>query len=380
MDELRKRKAGLEHAAIMMASEGVAVPPELSDELAQLVKSLAELSETSIAQKTWTSFLGEEIEGYVLNERISSGTYAHVFKAVHETTGETCAIKISRTNVPITVNPDDYFSKQAIRFHLELCQYVDVSPNEALNHECERLLNDRTGHFVEVLSSGLHKDLFYYRMPFLDGSSLKAFGELWQDFNHFSDVNIEVFQKLCSVLDDFFLSTPAQYHGNLRPDSVFITKTRIVLLSPGTFEIPDLSNNEQPKFMITTPAYYPFFEPNDLFALGVSLWENLCREHPFDAAARQERINLFAPELREMLEYRKALSHSPLWQTLKLRLPRDARNELSSEAETTLLKALKLEMNSDGLLTAAQGFASALEFSQSLEQLIQRGWVRAEDQ
>lgn len=130
MDELRKRKAGLENAALMMAAEGVAVPPELSDELSQLVKSLAELSETSTVQKTWTSFLGEEIEGFVLREKISSGTYSHLFRAVHERTGEICAIKIARTHEPIVANPDDYFSKQAIRFHLELCQYVDVSPNE----------------------------------------------------------------------------------------------------------------------------------------------------------------------------------------------------------------------------------------------------------
>lgn len=378
MDELRKRKAGLENAALMMAAEGVAVPPELSDELSQLVKSLAELSETSTVQKTWTSFLGEEIEGFVLREKISSGTYSHLFRAVHERTGEICAIKIARTHEPIVANPDDYFSKQAIRFHLELCQYVDVSPNEVLKHESERLQADKTGHFVKMLSSGLHQDLFYYRMPFLEAVSLKSIEDQWTSFHpdRESSMPLEMIRKTCSVLDDFFMSTPRQYHGNLRPDSIVFTKSEFVLLSPGIFEMQDPSDTQQLSFMITTPAYYPFFEPNDLFALGATLWESLCKVHPLDVANLPEREGFIADEFREMLEYRRSLNHTPLWQILKMRLPRDINNSLTTHTEALLLKALKLDVNSDGLLTGSPGYESPAELIEALNQLEKTGWRR----
>jgi serine/threonine protein kinase len=372
INELRKRKAGLEHAALMMAAEGVAVPPEISEELNRLVRSLAGLSE-SLSQTAWTSFLGEEIEGFVLNERLSSGTYSHVFKGVHEKSGEICVIKIARTSDPIIANPDDYFSKQAIRFHLELCQYVDISPNNVLQHESERLQSDRSGHFVKVLSNGMHNDLFYYRMPFIEGTSVKSFEELTSDFSQFTSINLDIFERLCTVLDDFFLLTPAQYHGNLQPDAIMFTKSEFVLLSPGIFEMPDPSNPDQPSISITTPAYYPFFEKNDLFALGVTFWESICRENPFDVKNNIEREALFSNDLKEALDYRKALIHSPLWHILKLKLPREIRSELSMQTESILLKALKLEMNKDGYLTATPGFTSATEFGETLNDLATNG-------
>lgn len=376
INELRIRKAGLEHAALMMAAEGVAVPAELNDELNQLVRSLAGFTERT-AQTPWTSFLGEEIEGFVLNEKLSSGTYSHVFKGVHEKTGHTCAIKIARTSSPLIANPDDYFSKQAIRFHLELCQYVDLSPNDVLKFESERLQNDRSGHFVKVLSTGMHNDLFYYRMPLIEGTSLKYFEELSSDYSQFTNINLEIFERLCSVLDDFFLLTPAQYHGNLQPDSIIFTKSEFVLLSPGIFEIPDPANPDSPTLTITTPAYYPFFEKNDLFALGVTFWESICRQNPFDVKNKNEHEVLFSKELREVLDYRKALNHAPLWHILKLNLPRDVRPELSTQTESLLLKALKLEMNSDGYLTGAPGFTSPAEFREALNSVGNTGGLSA---
>ena len=375
MDKLRKRKAGLEHAAIMMASEGVAVPPELSDELNQLIRELAELSESSETQKPWTSFLGEEIEGFILQEKLSSGTYCHVFRAVDEKSGEACAVKIARTATPIMANPEDYFSKQAIRFHLELCQYVDVSPNIVLKNECERLWSDKTDSFVKVLSAGTHDDLFYYRMPLLEGFSLKAAEDAWSEFSGSSDnISIYALQRACSIIDDFRLSEPPQYHGNLCLDSIFITNTSLVLLSPGSFYIPESQNDSS--IMITTPANYPFFDPNDLFAVGSILWQIICRQHPFAPEHDVDRGDLIAAKFREMLEYRKALNHAPLWKILNLKLPRDVRNDLNSDAELTLLKALKLKVNRDGYLTGSAGFKSGSELNEELERLNNDGWRR----
>jgi serine/threonine protein kinase len=371
-EELQTRKEGLEYTAMMMAVEGFPIPEDLANELMQVQAQLSELGDAAAPLRTWTSWLGHTVEGFNLRERISHGTYSHLFRAVHEKTGEECAIKLATTNAPVSINTSSYFSKQAISFQMELCQPLALSPNTVLDLECQRLKNDSSGYFVKVLSSGFTDDCFYYRMPFLVGQSLKELMAL-PDMPLLEYI-IEIFRRLCTVLESLS-SAASGYHGNLQADSIFVSKTDVVLLSPGCFDVSDASYSGAP-FMVTTPAYYPFFDKNDLFALALTFWELVCKQHPLSVANLLERPQLFASDLREMLDYRKSLNHDPLWQFLKLRLPRDIRNDLSDETELFMMKAIKLAFQSDGCVTGDPGFANPAEFSLAMEKLAKHGLLR----
>jgi serine/threonine protein kinase len=370
--ELQKRKEGLEYAAMMMAAEGLPVPDDLSEELMQVQAELSKIPDLKPPVKAWTSWLGHTVEGFSLRERISSGSYSHIFRGVHEKSGDQCALKIALTDAPVFIDSADYFCKQTLCFQTEICRSLEISPNTVLELECRRLASDTSGHFVKVLSSGTTAECFYYRMPLLSGQSLKELLSL-PDTPGLQFI-IETFKRLAAVLDRVSAGG-GQYHGNLQPDSIFIGKTDVVLLSPGCFDasVPELPDTP---LVITTPAYYPFLEKNDLFALGITFWESVCKRHPLAVADLPERPELFAPELKQMLEYRKSLNHAPLWHFLKMATPGSIRADLSSEAEILLIKAVKLAFDSDGFITGDPGFKTPAELAEAIAGLGERGILR----
>lgn len=375
LEELERQREGLENAVMMMSVEGIPVPDDLLAELRQVRAKLNELSAAGRTNiKRWTSWLGESIEGFTLKQLLSSGRYSHTFFSLNETSGEEAVFKVARSDITERETPADAFSRCAISFHLEMANTISLSSNQVLQHECAKLKSDGSGYFVPVVSEGLTTDnFFYFRMPFLKGQSLLELMQLTD--MPFLQIAQDVFARLAVLLSR--IRALGLYHGNLRPDSIFISKTDIILLSPGSFDLRD-ANLSDYSFMITSPAYYPFYEPNDLFALSCCFWEAVIKKHPLALAEMPERSDLFSRELREMLDYRKSLNHYPLWHFLKLLLPRELRPDLSAKAEEFMLKGLKLAFDSQGFLTASPGFSGADEFGMALTELYKQGILRKE--
>lgn len=365
-DELQKRYDGLESTAMMMAAQGIQIPPDVAAEISQVRTQLDQLG-GHVEIKPWTEWLGYTLEGFSIKERLSSGTYCNVFRAVNETTQENCVFKIAKSERAIQP-ANDYFVKQAISFDDEICAPVNISANEAIQQEHQRLQMDMSGHFVPVVSSGLSNNCFYYRMPLLEGQTLRDLIPLTD--MPFLQYAIEIFDRLCKILDRL---TKQHYHGNLQPDNIFITKTDIVLLSPGAY---NLNSIDVPSYMICTPAYYPFFEANDLFSLGCIFWESVLKVQPLAVNNAPEKREQFAQDMLEMLDYRKSFNHQPLAQFLKLRTPKSLRNDISDKTELFLLKVLKLAYNSNGLLTGVPGFKNPSEFAAELQALARQGLLR----
>lgn len=369
--QLQLRKEGLEHAAMMMTAEGIAIPDEMSAELQQVQLDLNSIGGVIEAPRSWTSWLGKTIEGFVLRERLSSGTYSHVFRAVTEDNSEECAIKVASTDKLLSASNDDYFCKQALSFNLEISQPLDISANTVVEQECRKLRSDDSGCFVQVLSSGYFENCCYYRMPLLAGQSLKELMQLTD--MPFLDYGIDILSRLCTLIERIAASNH-RYHGNLQTDNIFVTKTDIVLLSPGSFDLAG-SNSTIP-LIVTTPAYYPFFEPNDLFAAGCVFWEIFCKKHPLAIADLSPRQYLFTHEMQDMIAYHHSLVHKPLCELMKLRVPREVREDLSAEAEMTMMKSLKLAFDKEGLITGDPGFNSGSDFDVALKQLSESGLLR----
>ncbi len=373
IENLQKRKDNLEYTAMMMAAEGLGIPDDLA---ANLQEATTELEKRGgpLPIKRWTAWLGQTIEGFTLQQQLSTGTYSNIFKGVNEKTGETAAFKIAKTDIAISAEPNNSFCKQAIAFSNEMVYHLPMSPNMVLEEESKRLQNDKSGNFVKVLSTGIIDKCFYYRMPLLEGQSLKELMQLTD--TPFIQIALDVFTKLCDLIDR--LAEQETYHGNLQPDSIFFTKTDLVLLSPGSFAVTDQRSPSTP-FLLSTPAYYPFYEANDRFALGCTFWEVICKRHPLDSRDAEERSYLFTDELKQMLEYRKSFNHDPLWQILKVIPPRSLRNDITDEAERIMMKAVKLAFQKDGLIGADEGYKRAAEFSVALNELSQHGVLRTSD-
>ena len=366
-DDLQKRYDGLESTAMMMALQGLAIPSNISEEIFELREQL-DRAGNSPEPRTWTQWLGRSIEGFTLKERISSGTYCNVFRAEKESTKEPCVFKIAISELPVSA-AKDYFVKQAISLNDEICGKLDISANQAIEQEFQRLQMDMSGHFVPAVSAGYIDSCFYYRMPLIEGQTFKELMKL-PDVP-FLQLAIEIFSRLGQILEK--LGTRG-YHGNLQPDNILVSKNDIFLLSPGSFELSDSGTKN--KYMLCSPAYYPFFEPNDLFSLGLTFWEAILKEHPLANNARVEKWEQFADELRQMFEYRKSLNHEPLVNFLRLATPKELREELSDSAEVFMMKAVKLAYQPDGLITGCPGFKNPAEFVSELQLISKRSLLR----
>lgn len=359
-EELEKKRAGLETAAMQMAIQGLAIPSEIETELQQITNQLSGLeSSTAPSTDAWRDWLGKSIEGYQISERISSGSYSHLFRA---SKGDSqCAIKISKSPKPISINRENHFVKRAFQISGEITTAAEISGNSALKAEFEKLQLSLNQNFIPTFACGETEGHFYYCMPYLEGQSLLDLMSAPEGL--LFSFGTEVLAQLADLVDSF---APGQYHGNITPDSIFITKNDIVLLSPGNFSATTSSGST---VALTTPSYYPFMEPNDIFSIGCCLWQVLLKQHPLSSGGALESPDRFAQDLREMLNYRKALNHAPLWHFLKLTPPNELRSDLNSETIRVLMRALKLEYDHDGYITASAGYKSGKSLAVDLEHL-----------
>lgn len=364
--ELQKRRDGLESTMMSMAAHGLGIPDDLAEELAKVQSRLSELG-APVEIKPWTSWLGSKIEGFSLLERLSSGNNSHVFRAKNQESGEQCAIKLASTNA--VVSGGTHFAKQMIRTTEEGPESIEFSPNKALELECQRLQSDTSGVFVKVLSSGYtSENNFYFRMPLLVGQSLQDLLALEDSVLLAS--GLEILGKLASVLQEFS-DSGNKYHGNLQPDNIFISKTDLVLLSPGCFNFGEANDTQ-----FTTSAYYPNLLPDDALALGFVLWQLICKQHPLAPSERQERPQIFSEATRQTLLQAKAQNAAALSELLKFVAPRDLRHDLNNDAETLLMKAINIKTDQQGYLTISDGFNSAREFSEALKAAANKGLLR----
>jgi hypothetical protein len=88
-------------------------------------------------------------------------------------------------------------------------------------------------------------------------------------------------------------------------------------------------------------------------------------------------MSLFAPEMREMLEYRKALSHEPLCNISRVRMPAEIRPNLADSTEVFLMKSIKLSFDQDGYITGDPGFKNAVDLAEALDKVATHGIFRA---
>ena len=365
--QLQLRKEGLEQAAMMMAAEGLAIPAEMSAELQQVQIELSSAGGAVESPRSWTSWLGKTVDGCLLSERLSSGPFSHLFRAVSEANGEQFAVKVAASEKLLSQNTDDCFCKQAFSCSMEIVRHPDISPNTVIESECKKLRSDDSGCFVKVLSSGYFEECCYYRMPLLEGQSLKELMQLTD--MPFLDCGIDILRRLCTMLERIAESNN-RYHGNLQPDNIFVTKTDIVLLSPGSFNV------DETPLIISTPGYYPFFEPNDLVAAACVFWEVICKRHPLAVSGLSPRQTLFSDDMKDAIAYHFSLVHEPLCQLMKLKLPRELRDDLSAEAETVMMKAFKLAFDRQGLITGDHGFAYFAELEAALKHLSESGLLK----
>jgi len=141
---------------------------------------------------------------------------------------------------------------------------------------------------------------------------------------------------------------------------------------------------------VTTPAYYPTLEGDDLLALGIMFWEAAMRQHPLYPVGRMlddvpYQWEEGGDETRaephvgsDLLAWVRSFEHvgkyylTPILDVLP---PRLYKSDVAPPLENALLAGLRLKADGD-VIEKSCGFASFAEFAGALKALESDG-IRA---
>ena len=363
---LLKRKEALDTFLTNCVLSGVEPPEADAADFAAVQSELAtrDLSMVVAKPKTWTDWLGVKLDNFMLNGQISTGRFCFLFLA-EDPSGNKRAYKVAKD--PTDIGDPEKFSTQALKVIPFQTGSVSPFPDMMMQMQLIRLL-ELAGPLISVESSGQHEGRSYYSMPLLKGRTLRQ-----------QLAEVEMTQKQILVLFHLLAShmegMPNAYHGDLTPDNIFLecddqdNVTGIKLLDPGYFGPLHCVEGIFDTCMISTPAYYPLLEPDDLMAVGICLWEALTGVHPL-AGTRPGAPITAAQDVIDLINFKNSLLQPYLTPLANAALPCDQNSEISEKLQSTILSCLHLRLNDERKLTSDPGFAGFEHLRVELEALL----------
>ncbi|HEY9868019.1 MAG TPA: hypothetical protein V6D08_02325 [Candidatus Obscuribacterales bacterium] len=325
------------------------------------------------AQKVWqeeTEWIGMLLDGYCLDELLCDGPYSWVLRGIRTDDGSVLAFKIAK---PLELSGRVKTPKGAqttgIVFTTGSITGVHPDPQQLLAAQAHKLQALADPAFVSVESFDLRNSECYLKMGYLHGQTLKELAQR-------QPVPISVFVKLLEALDRLSQNPKFDYHGDIKPENIMVdSEGGIKLLDPGHFGPLDCQEGNYGYCIVTTPAYYPLLTPDDMFAVGIMLWEIACKRHPLDGSSSLDEIPLngLAEDLIQWVRAAQVVGQHFLMPLLQAGRPSHIRPDLSPAAEQTLLKAMRLRLTPDNKIGRDPGFASFSEFADALRGVIALG-------
>jgi hypothetical protein len=118
--------------------------------------------------------------------------------------------------------------------------------------------------------------------------------------------------------------------------------------------------------MITTKAYYPRLQPNDIFACGLILWEIVLHYHPLLDYWTEFDSKTIGPELEDAISHAFVVERAYLENLATVTKPSLVNREITPTIEDFLLKAIGLQRLVDGRIDSGEGFKSFCELKDAL--------------
>jgi serine/threonine protein kinase len=313
------------------------------------------------------SLIGLKVDDMIVDALLAEGMFSRVYHGTSLSTAAERLIKVAKKMDEPRLAP---FAGATTARALLTGVKLDITPDcsELLKIQFEQLQQFTDGALLRPLNLVAEEGFALYQMESIKGITLR---NAMQQNAQFS--RLEFLLKLCDTVQR--LSFLGFIHGDLKPDNVFVLNDGSAkLIDPGYSGPLNTDNGRYERVVVTTAAYYPSFQQDDLFALGVILFELACGFNPFlldpdDAAITGQA----GPQLSALVKRYSMTGNYNYKPLLKLKRPRDYQPALKPELEIVLLKSLRLRLESEHVLETDPGYPSIAELAAALKKLVNLG-------
>ncbi|HEY9775296.1 MAG TPA: protein kinase family protein [Planktothrix sp.] len=320
-------------------------------------------SKTPDEKKSDLTWLGLLVGDYAIDEVIEDGRFARIYHG-RAKDGEQRAFKVASTVSAVAGRQTE--DTQVLRQITG--GFLPARPDTAdlLEREAKRIKDNAHPNLVQV-DAFCALSLPYYQMEFIEGTTLR---QVLQE----GRVKLKVFLDIARAMSQLLRDTSFTYHGDLKPENIIIRHDgSIKFIDPGYFgRLLDESGNTFTA-LVTTPMYYPYMKPDDVFALGLIMWEAAFGRNPLANRISTDEISCdhVEDDLLKRVQQYEFVGNFNLSALLTIDDPLMARPDLSAETRAFLLKAVR--MRGGAKLGFDSGFQTMAQLAGALITLQEHG-------
>jgi hypothetical protein len=396
-EALIKRRTVLDSTVMNLCLAGVAVSPELEQEVIAVQDELTRRGKQAapVNARTWTSWLGKKIGDYTIQYLIEEGLYWYLFHASgpdntgRENTGlehselEHTGLENTETEaagpamLKVAKDATNYGTesgklKYATRLFAidgDIVREVQPAQNVFIEAEIRRFAAITHGAIPIVDEEAVVLDCQYYRTPYFAGDTLREL-LVHSDGKEAAFLIVSLFSQIASALDELYADEAFAYHGNLKPENIVFTSSGVYFRELGGFGPLLCGDVMEAEVRTASPQYYPWLDVDDIGALGICLWEALVDYHPFDDSRAAVGECIVSNGLKALVDLELSLSNTFVLPLLSIKRPHQLGVRTSEKLEFVLFKSIKLKIGEDGQIYEDPGYDSLAQFNEDLLELL----------
>lgn len=206
-----------------------------------------------------------EVSGAVGGDLLGQGSFSKVYRmSSADQSLPPLAIKVSGADHGSSET--GCYPAQALEFNT--IGFAEFKPDsrEVLRTQFHYLRRMNGIGFVGVydLEEGSHTSS--YTMDYIAGVSLR-------EISASQPVPLFMLRKFLVAVQRCMSSVHFKYHGDLKPENIIVGMHGVTLIDPGFYGVIKRADGGVCHAAITTPAYYPAMNADDMFAIGLIAWE-----------------------------------------------------------------------------------------------------------
>ncbi|MBS1999953.1 MAG: protein kinase [Cyanobacteria bacterium SZAS LIN-5] len=323
---------------------------------------------------TW---VGSQVGDYLIDMQLGEGNFSWVYRGIHEDSGHYSAFKVAKPTGTAFSEGQAIAAMPTKAVATITGGIMEVTPRASMliQKQHEQLAQHHLPGLIQVKDFVDKPELTYLEMEYISGPTLR-------DLMEKGPVSIDKMIEVARCLDKLSKTRKFAYHGDLKPENIMFSQSGAVVIDPGFFGKLELENGStMSQCAVTTPAYYPMLEPDDVLAFGLLLWEVVMGEQPLNKNTSSDASDLtrVGPQLLELVQLQEAVGRYLLSPILDIQRPSIRYPNIDRNVENLLLKGLRLHHLGQGI-EVDPGFRSFAAISGALATLRLKGKEQFLDQ